>query len=520
MSTRVEIESGTLEGVQREDHLRFLGIPFAAPPTAERRFLPPQAVAAWSGVREAKEFGRAAPQPPARVMFMNAGVPTDEDCLYLNVYTRSREGRRPVMVWIHGGGFSLGSGSQAAYIGDALCTRGDVVLVSINYRLGMLGYMYLGEHGGERWGSRGNLGQLDQIAALRWVQKNIAAFGGDPNNVTIFGESAGGAAVSALLAMPEASGLFHKAIAQSGTANALPRADKCVPVTAAVLAELGLDASNSEQLQSLPLSQLVKAGQAAEAKLAAAARERGASEPPPDAEPARGGLTPFFPLVDGKTLPQPALSAVAEGSARNVPLIVGTNRDENEFGAALTGSRPPDFDDERLLRRVARVLGRRHGERAAALIDVYRRSRKEARLPHENRDILSAITTDRTQRIPAIRLVEAQRTHQARTYNYLFSWEQPQLKAAIHGLEIGFVFGHVGKGRDPLMQSSGEAAQVLSQQMLGAWTAFARNGDPNLRELAWEPYQAPRRATMVYDTPSALIDAPFEAERAAWDGIA
>ncbi|HMI90496.1 MAG TPA: carboxylesterase family protein, partial [Polyangiales bacterium] len=217
---------------------------------------------------------------------------------------------------------------------------------------------------------------------------------------------------------------------------------------------------------------------------------------------------------------QPALSAVAEGCARDIPLIVGTNRDENEFGAALAGSRPPDFDDERLLRRVARVLGRRHGERAAALIDVYRRSRKERELPHENRDILSAITTDRTQRIPAIRLAEAQRMHQARSYNYLFCWEQPQLKASIHGLEIGFVFGHVGKGRDPLMQSTGEAAQQLSQQMLAAWTGFARRGDPSLPELAWEPYHSPRRATMVYDTPSALVDAPFETERAAWDGIA
>jgi para-nitrobenzyl esterase len=211
------------------------------------------------------------------------------------------------------------------------------------------------------------------------------------------------------------------------------------------------------------------------------------------------------------------LTEKRDGVARGVPIIFGTNRDEDKFGEAISGRRPEEFDAETLLRRVGRMLGR-HSERAAELIDVYRASRAKRGLLAENRDILSALTTDQRQRLPAIRLVEAQRPH-APAYNYLFCWEQPALKAAIHGLEIPFVFGKVGIGRDPTMQTRGPEAEQLSRHMLGAWCHFALSGDPALPELAWDPYDSQRRATMVYGEQSELVDAPFEEERAAWEGI-
>ena len=217
---------GALRGLERGDHLAFLGVPFAKPPIGERRFTAPEPLDPWTGTLDAIEFGDAAPQDPFVPASFRATVPESEDCLSLNVYTPALDGaRRPVLFWIHGGGFSHGSGSQAAYDGGPLAERGDVVVVTINYRVGALGYLYLGGHGGDAWGAAANVGQLDQIAALQWVHDNIERFGGDPGNVTIFGQSAGGVAVSTLLAMPAANVLFHKAIAQSGTANRLGDTD-------------------------------------------------------------------------------------------------------------------------------------------------------------------------------------------------------------------------------------------------------------------------------------------------------
>src|SRR5687767_8403812 len=212
MPTDVETTSGTLRGRQREGHVAFRGVPYAQSPAGDRRWLAPGPVAPWAGVRDALDAAPAAPQDPLVPLPFRADGPESEDCLYLNVYTPDPDGgRRPVLFWIHGGGFSHGSGSQPSYNGGPLAERGDVVVVSINYRLGALGYLYLGDHGGARWGAASNAGQLDQIAALRWVRENIAAFGGDPEQVTIFGESAGGVAVCTLLAMPDAQRLFSRA---------------------------------------------------------------------------------------------------------------------------------------------------------------------------------------------------------------------------------------------------------------------------------------------------------------------
>lgn len=505
MSPIITTTSGKLEGFQMDQCLAFRGIPFAAPPIDHLRFLPPQPAESWTGVRSAKEFGHAAPQPITGIDFMDAGVPLSEDCLYLNVYTPSAKGTRPVLVWIHGGAFFLGSGSQKAYNDPILATYGDVVLVTINYRIGPLGYIYLGHHGGNDWGASANLGLLDQIAALQWVQDNISAFGGDSRNVTILGESAGSASVAALLAMPKAKGLFHKAIGQSGTANVISRPDKAAMVTDQLLKKLDIPPGDAKKLQEKSWEAIIRAAQGMAGPFGV-----GFGNP----------MTSFWPVTDGITIPKSPYLAVKEGNAKGVPLMFGTNRDEAQFIEAISVIQFPEIDDNQLKKQVENFLGRRK-EHAATLIEVYRESRKERDLPSGNKRIFSAIVTDMYMRIPTIRLLIAQQPHDSRVYNYLFCWESPEAKAAIHGLEIPFVFGLVDrlKQSDQIGSASGTEAKALSAKMMNAWVSFARTGDPGTVELNWLPYTSDHRATMIYDVHTRLENAPFEQERKIWDSI-
>ncbi|MFI5307305.1 MAG: carboxylesterase/lipase family protein, partial [Polyangiales bacterium] len=314
--TLVRTQYGTIEGEERTGHLAFRGIPFARPPVGALRFAAPEPPESWSSTRSARAFSASAMQGVSSLPGMSAAGPLDEDCLYLNVFTKAADrGRRPVLFWIHGGAFVTGSGSMPLYDGGRLCERGDVVVVTVNYRLGALGYLYLGEHGAERMGASANVGQLDQIAALRWVRENIAQFGGDPDNVTIFGESAGSMAVCALVVMPAAAGLFHRAIAQSGSNVALRDGAAASKVTDALLAELGLSSEEAAKLRELPAERIISAQ-------VAAARVAGA------------GLG-FAPVVDAATLPLQPGEALRSGTAAQVPLVIGTNRDElNLFMAA------------------------------------------------------------------------------------------------------------------------------------------------------------------------------------------
>ena len=502
----IETTSGKLEGMKKKNGLAFRGIPFAKPPIGKLRFLPPQPPEPWSGLREAKAYGQAAPQHESGIEFMDAGVPLDEDCLYLNVYTPSTEGSRPVLVWIHGGGFSLGSGSQKGYNTGTLSMKGDVVVVTINYRLGPLGYIYLAGHGGNDWGASANLGQLDQIAALKWVRDNIAGFGGDPNNVTIFGESAGSAAVAALLAMPDAKGLFHKAIGESGTANIVARPEFAAQLADKLLTQLNIPAHDSQKLQDKTWQEIIQASQEIMSQ-----DTMGFGNP----------MLSFWPVTDEKTLPQPPLRAVREGSAKGIPIIFGSNRDEAVFALAISGRKAEKMDEATLTQRVEMLL-RAHKDQAGRVIEIYRKSRKERNLPQENQNLLFAIITDMQMRIPSIRLIEAQKKHETKAYNYLFCWELKSLKASIHGLEIPFVFGTVGLADDKpdrIMDVRGEGVEALSNHMMSAWVAFARTGDPSIPGLPWAPYDSNRRATMIYDKVSELVDAPFDEELAAWDDI-
>jgi para-nitrobenzyl esterase len=494
MHCEVETSYGKLRGLARGRHLAFLGVPYARPPLGELRFSAPQAPLPWSGVRDAAAFSCCAPQDPLAAPGFKAEGPESEDCLYLNIYTPATDGeRRPVLFWIHGGGFSHGSGSQPSYNGGPLAERGDVVVVSINYRLGALGYLYLGNHGGAAWGAANNAGQLDQIAALRWVRDNIAAFGGDPAQVTIFGESAGAVAVSTLLAMPEARGLFSKAIAQSGTANRLHNTDSAAAVTARYLETLGVPDADPHALRSAAVEALLRA---------------------------QGPRGPLSPVVDGRSLPQRALSAVREGVAREIPLLLGTNRDEQKLYVSVPRS---PIDDESLARQVREQLPRGAAERAGDVIAAYRKSRVARGLPANNHDIADAVATASRFRIPATRLCEAQRMHQPRTFLYQFDWESPARRGelgACHGLEVPFVWGMVGKNGNPGFTGSGPDAEELSEQMMDAWLAFAKSGNPSHPGIGpWPAYSTEHRHTMIFGRSCGVEVAPFEEERAVWDAL-
>jgi para-nitrobenzyl esterase len=505
MTTIVETAHGRMEGDARGGHVAFRGIPFAEPPVGPLRFAPPQPKKPWTGVRPAADFGPGSLQPPAEVAWMDAPGPKSEDCLYLNVFTPAADGsRRPVMVWIHGGGFTHGAGSQPLYDGGRLAVRGDVVVVTINYRLGALGYLYLDRFGGEGWGAAPNCGQLDQIAALRWVRENIAAFGGDPNNVTVFGESAGSFAVCALLAMPAARGLFQRAIAQSGA----PLGNDPKPATRvaeAMLAEFGLAPAQSDRLREVPAEKIVEAQSLVAAQ-------------------APGMLRGYYPVADGKSLPRSVPDVIRAGEGARVPLVIGTTRDEaNLFNFAELPNLDKPMEDARAAELLRLELPRSTAERIPALLDVYRASRRSLALPYSNRALIGAVQTDFRFRIPSIRLAEAYLAHEPRTYMYLFSYESPARRGALracHALELPFVFGTLDAPTQDRFAGKGPEVERLSEHMMDAWLGFARGANPAHPALGdWPRYDRARRSTMVFDRKSRLEDAPLDAERAAWDGV-
>lgn len=493
MDPIVETTHGKIRGLREGGLSIFRGIPFAAPPVGPLRFRAPEPAAPWAGVRDATRFGPSAPQRPVPFDFldgMDVG-PTDEDCLTLNVTTPAADGaRRPVLVWIHGGAFTIGSGSQRMYDVRPLAKRGDVVVATVNYRLGALGFLLL-----EDAEAAPNAGLLDQVAALRWLRANAAAFGGDPANVTIFGESAGGMSVGCLLGMPAAYGLFDRAVPMSGAAHQVNDAATARRVRADFCRELGAADGDLAALRAAPVDAILAAQARAETAYAGA--------------PIRMG---FRPSVDGRSLPVRPIERIRDGLSADVPVLVGATRDEWK----LFGLMDPEafkLDDEALLRRVeARVPG--HG---AALVEAYRAARPGA----SPADLFFAIETDRLFRIPAVRLAEAQSAHQAKTFAYLFTWESPMLGGrlgACHGIDVPFVFGLIGTSGAEKFAGGGPAASALSDAALGAWLGFARSGDPGHPGLpSWPRFEAARRATMVLGQTCQVLDDPLGAERAAWE---
>lgn len=491
---------GQVQGTSGDGVLRFAGVPFAAPPVGDLRFAPPRPHEAWDGVRDATGFGPVAPQLPGTVEALTGAQPPrwDEDCLSLNVFTPSLEGDRPVMVWIHGGGFTGGSGSVPWYDATRLCQRGDVVVVTINYRLGAFGWLYVDHLDGAPKGS-GNAGLADQVAALEWVRDNIGGFGGDPGRVTIFGESAGAMSVATLMGTPSASGLFSAAIAQSGAAHNVWEPDGPIEVTERMMAELGV--SDLAGLRAVPAERLLEA----QGKVVGELTVERAQRPKGDSL----GL-PFSPVLDGVVLDRHPLAAIRDGSAAGVALLCGTTRDEwRLFGIMLRSVE----DEAMLLRRLGRMV-----EDPDSMAAVYRQSHDDA--AHD--DLWDVIMTDRVFRIPAIRLAEAQAQHRPdATYMYLFEWASTAFEGRLgscHALEIPFVFDNLD-APGVAMFTGPDAPQGLADAMSESWLAFAATHDPHHAGLpSWPTYDADTRSTLHFDVANRLEHDPGAEVRAAWDG--
>lgn len=481
----VKTQEGQLRGEKLAERgvYVFRGVHYGQSTAGAARFKAPRRVAKWDGVRDAVKFGPTCPQGGdvgRRTTTSGELLPHGEDCLVLNVWTPNLDAKqRPVMVWFHGRGFYAGAGSEPLYDGARLAKRGDVVVVTVNHRLNVFGYLYLGQVGGKDWQRSGNAGVQDMQLALEWVRDNIAAFGGNAKNVTIFGESGGGVKVSTLLGVPAAQGLFQRGIIQSGARTRGMTLDTATKNTAAVMAKLNV--KTIAELQAVPME-----------KLLAAVTTTGRTTPD------------FGPVVDGEYLPAHMFDPVAAPSARNVPIIVGSNRDEY----SLYAREHPSFGkmDEAQLRA---DLAPSFGANTDALLAAYRQSRPAA----SPWDLMVAIRSNRFH-IGAIRLAEVA-TQAAPVYMYSFDFEPTPLKAA-HGAEIPFVFGNATANAN-----ARPGAKAVEDAMSDAWVAFARTGNPNHAGIpTWPTYDAQRRATMVFDVKSQVVDDPRAPERKVWEGKA
>jgi para-nitrobenzyl esterase len=496
----IDTKAGKIQGIRDDGIEIFKGIPYAERVVGDLRFKPPVPAKLFPGMLSATEFGPICPQviPPA--LLFPPAPQSEPDCLNLNIWTPSADGnKRPVMVWIHGGGFNTGSGR--IYDGTFLVKRGNVVVVTINYRLNSLGFSFIS-------GVTSNIGMLDQILALKWVRDNIEKFGGDADNVTIFGESAGGMAVSTLLAMPEAKGLFHRVIAQSGACNpASYRASEGKDITERVLSESGIGKGDIEALRKISAYELVNAH-------SKVSLENGLIKPWPFT---------IAPFIDEELIPEHPLDLIRKGVAAGIDLLVGTNLNESTIWKTFN----PNFkeiNEEGMhirIKNIVESLGQSE-EKAEGLIDAYRETRKEEG-SLSAQEVLDAFSTDLEFRISAIRTAEVQSVQNQNTYMYLFTWPSPFMGlnlGACHITEIPFVFGMLNIPGWAMFSGTGEEAEKLSEKIMDAWIAFARTGNPSHSEIPeWPKYNAEKRGTMLLGKEIKVVDDPYREERLAWDEI-
>ncbi|HEX4050229.1 MAG TPA: carboxylesterase/lipase family protein [Steroidobacteraceae bacterium] len=491
----VETTAGKLRGGQQGSVAYFKGVHYGASPVGERRFLPPHKAEPWSGLRDATQLGLRSPQLPSTLIPEVAAVdpqePMGEDCLCLNVWTPSgsHTHRRPVMVWLHGGGFTSGSGGFRLYDGTNLAAHHDVVVITVNHRLNAFGFLFLPDVGGAKYAQASNVGMLDIVQALEWVRDNVAAFGGDPGNVTIFGQSGGGSKVSTLMAMPAARGLFHRAIVQSGSSIKGVSREAANQSTAAFLAKAGIATGDVDKLQSLTMQQLL-----------AAQTGGGVGNP----------ALRFAPVVDGSSLPTDPFDPVAPTISAHVPLLVGSTQDEIGFfrGAALD-----PIDESALAPRVKQTL-HASDEQTAAVIAAYRKDQPGI----SPIDIAIEVASDMFAWKNALTQAERKAAqHVAPVYMYYFTWKSPVREGklrAFHTLDIPFAFDNVEVARS--MTGTAHDRYALQNRMSSAWVAFARTGNPNTPTLPhWPAYDSAQRATMILDNDCRLVNDPRPDDREA-----
>lgn len=493
----VSTASGRIRGYDDAGVAAFKGIPYAAPPVGSNRFRPAEPVKPWTDVLDALEFGPVAPQPespPELSAFQREQ--SEADCLTLNIWTPDTDDKkRPVLFWIHGGSLVMGSGAD--FNGQRLAARGDVVVVSINYRLGLFGFLYVPN-------MTANVGLLDQVQALKWIKKNVGLFGGDPSNITIFGESAGSTSVSALMTMPAAKGLFKRAIMQSSACYSFAhKPEGGEAVAGRIFSILGIQYGDLEALRAVSAEKLIETYQKAM-----------------EGSFLRDSYPPF---ADGDVLPMNPLEAIQKGLAGNIELLAGTNENEGSLWS-LWDPNIDKIDDKELHRRFQSVLGEfgQDENTVKEFLHVYTEETSK-KLLTERRSVYEAFATDYMFRIPVRRYLEEQSVHQPDVYSYLFSWKTPEMEGklgATHALEIPFVIGTLSERAVGIFPKRTAETDKLSFNMMDAWLNFARCGDPNHKNIPnWPAYDVNQRATMVFDNEIRVETGLFSRTDEAWQGI-
>ena len=493
MGGTVSTQSGRVRGLLKDRVHQFWGLPYGAPTDGRNRFMPPQKAATWSGVRDHFQIGHRAPLQPGSgpsapvVLAMDRRDEEGEDCLTVNVFTPAVDNRaRPVMVWMHGGGFSGGSGNYLLYDGTNLAKKENVVVVVVNHRLNIFGFLHLADLGGDKWARSTNLGVQDLVATLEWVRDNIENFGGNPNNVTIFGQSGGGGKTSTLMAMPSAEGLFHRSIAQSGSAFRGTLASDANEAAERFLGKLGLRTNQLDALQRMPFRQIQDAYY---------------SEP-------RIRQLGTGPVIDGRIIPRHQWDPTAPTYSARVPLMMGSTETENGW----RGPPPFELSDADMLDRFTTRLANNDVEKGQALLEVYTRLHPEKR----NQMLWLTAESDNSRRWRAQALGQLKYEQGvASSYLYFFDWHSPvhdNRMGAYHTLEIPFVFYNMDLGAS--MTGSSQSRYQLAHVISAAWAAFARNGDPNHEDMpTWPAFNPMEFPTMMFGDAVRVANDPNREER-------